>query len=171
MQYRRTLEGNENQLWLAPQDPLEEARVAHKRSEDIRIAVRAAIGGLQTAEREVIEGHYFHGQSLPRLARQMGRPMARIRLLRERAIRKLRVALTPFVEQMFGIRVLRAPDCPICRARWRDDAERILDDKTDDMTWGMIARRIERATGWQAPNPQMLKTHDQRHRRFSRDND
>jgi hypothetical protein len=94
--------------------------------------------------------------------------MSRIRLLHQRALRKMEMILAPLVARMFGVTALRVPDCPICRAEWRFDAERILDDKTDDITWGMISQRIERATGWHAPNPQTLKSHQARHRRFTK---
>lgn len=150
-----------------PFDPFEDEDVERVRAERVRqigIAVRGALAILNLPERSVIEGYYFDGTSLPRLADQSGLTLTRIRTIQERALAKLRTRLTPFVEKMFGLRVVQDPDCPICEGVWRVIAEELLDGKTPDMTWGDVARRLERAVGWRAPTPQILMTHQRKHR-------
>lgn len=154
-----------------PFDPFEDEDATRRQAERVRqigVAVRRAIRILNTPERNVIEGYYFDGTSFPRLANAAGVTLTRIRTIHERALAKLRTRLTPFVELMFGLRVIQAPDCPICSAMWREIAEDLLDAKTTDMTWGDVARRLERAVGWRAPTPQILMTHQRKHRALTR---
>jgi hypothetical protein len=133
---------------------------------EIQDAVRDALVVLNAPERFVVEGYYFDGRSLPRLASMQSLSLARVKGIHRRALTKLEIELTPFAERMFGIAALRTPDCAICRAEWRSVAEQLLDEKTPDMTWGDIAIRIERAVGWHVPSPRVLTTHQKHHRRF-----
>jgi len=167
MEYQRSIERSRTRVWVEVSGG-EEHGAARERQKEIQRTVRDAIALLAPIEREIIEGYYFEGLSLQRLANRAGRPFSRMRMLHERALRKLAMILAPFVERVFRIRVLQFPNCPICRAEWRSDAERILDDKTDDVTWGAIIRRIERATGWRAPGAPVLKAHQARHRAFTK---
>lgn len=139
---------------------------AAARSLAIELAVRGALKVLTRGEREIIEGYYFDGRSLPMLARATGVPVDFVRIAHRRALAKLEMTLAPFVERMFGLAVVRHTDCTICRASWRAIAEDILDGRTADTTWGQIAIRIERAVGWKAPSPQVLITHQKKHRQF-----
>ena len=134
----------------------------------IEHAVRGALKVLTTAERSIIEGYYFDGRSLGQLANSRGAPVNLVRMTHRRALAKLEEALRPFVERMFGLSAIRQPDCAICRASWRAVAEEILDSRTTEITWGQIAVRIRRAVNWQAPSPQVLITHQRKHRRFER---
>jgi len=157
-----------NKAYL-PFDPFpdEVARaMAAERARRVQQAVRQAMVVLNMPERAVIEGYYFDGTSLPRLADQGRVTLARIRTIHTRALAKLRFELTPFVMDMYGLTPTHADRCPVCAAAWRDDAERILDEKTDDMTWGDIITRLERAVGWRASTPQVLITHQRRHRKL-----
>ncbi|GAB4323811.1 MAG: hypothetical protein Kow0074_16380 [Candidatus Zixiibacteriota bacterium] len=154
-----------------PYDPWydqDEAALQHRRTRAVQRTVRRSLSVLNAPERAVIEGYYFDGLSLPQLANQAGVPLIRIRVMHRRALGKLRQELTPFVIAMYGLRLSHDSDCPICTAPWRDAAERILDDKTADMTWGDVAVRIERAVGWTCPTPQVLMTHQRKHRHFQR---
>lgn len=131
----------------------------------IERAVRDALRELSATERAIIEGYYFDGHSLGQLARSRGVPFDLVRITRRRALAKLEQMLRPFVEKMFGLAAVRHPDCPICKASWRTIAEDILDARTSDVTWGEITTRIKRAVGWEAPSPQVLITHQRKHRR------
>ena len=157
-----------NKMYISegPYPSIEHLRALRRRTCEIQDAVRDALTVLNEPERFVIEGYYFDGRSFPRLAAMQASTLPRIKGIHRRALTKLEIELTPFVERMFGIKALRTPDCPICRADWRSIAERLLDDKTPDMTWGEIAIRIERAVGWHVPSPRVLTTHQKRHRRF-----
>jgi hypothetical protein len=74
--------------------------------------------------------------------------------------------LAPLVAQWYGIGAARNSACPICTAEWREDADAIIDAKTQEVTWGQIMTRIERATGWRAKSPQVLIMHQRKHRTF-----
>lgn len=141
-------------------------RWLRQRARAVERAVRDALVVLNPAEHSVIVGYYFDGWSFPRLANSLGQSLPRIRAIHRRALLKLEVELAPFVEEMFGIRPVRTAQCPICQAEWRTVAERLLDEKTPDMTWGQVAIRIERATGWRPPTPRILTAHQKHHRRF-----
>jgi hypothetical protein len=141
-------------------------RWLRQRARAVQGAVRAALVVLNPAEHSVIVGYYFDGWSFPRLANSLGQSLVRVRAIHRRALLKLEVELAPFAEEMFGIRAVRTAGCPICQAEWRAIAERLLDEKTPDMTWGQVAGRIERATGWRPSTPRTLTTHQKHHRRF-----
>lgn len=157
-----------NKMYIR-EDPfasIEHRQTLRRRVRVIQEAVRSALAVLNPPERFVIEGRYFDGRSFPRLATSLGQTLARVKVIHRRALLKLEIELAPFVERMFGIAAVRTPDCPICRAQWRSTAERLLDEKTPDMTWGEMATRIERAVGWHASTPRILTTHQRQHRRF-----
>ena len=137
-----------------------------RRVRRVQSAVRQAMRTLNAPERTVIEGYYFDGYSFHRLADTARVSLARIRTIHNRALTKLRLELTPFVAVMYGLRLTQVKRCPVCDADWREDAERLLDEKTDEMTWGELVKRVERAVGWRAPTPQILITHQRKHRQF-----
>ncbi len=157
-----------NKMYISedPYPPVAHLEFVRQRATEIQGAVRAAMEILNAPERFVVEGYYFDGCSFPRLATMRSLSLSRIKSIHRRALTKLEIELTPFVERMFGIAALKTPDCPICRATWRAVAEQLLDEKTPEMTWGDVAIRIERAVGWHVPTPRVLTTHQKRHRRF-----
>jgi len=157
-----------NKMYISedPYPPIEHIEFITRRAFEIQDAVRNAMAVLNAPERFVIEGYYFDGRSFPRLATMRSITLSRVKSIHRRALTKLEIELTPFVERMFGIAAIRTPDCPICRAEWRPMAEQLLDGKTPEMTWGDVAIRIERAVGWHVPTPRVLTTHQKRHRRF-----
>ena len=137
-----------------------------RRADCVERAVRAALAVLNAPERLVIEGYYFDGRSFPCLANESAVPLARVRTIHARALGKLRRELASFVAEVYGLHAAQAPNCAICLAPWRDTAERLLDEKTPEMTWGELAIRMERATGWQPSSPQIMMTHQRKHRRL-----
>lgn len=160
------MDPNKAYLPYDPWDSNEHAISQRRRLVLIQRAVRRSLAVLNSPERAIVEGYYFDGHSLPQLAAQIGVPLLRVRTIHKRALDKLRHELTPLVIAMYGLRQSRHPGCPICSAPWRDAAEQILDGKTADMTWGEVAIRIERAIGWKSPTPQVLMTHQRKHRHF-----
>ncbi len=141
------------------------------RTRTIERAVRRALTILSQTERRVIEGYYFDGCSFGRLAAVVDLPQRRVRVIHQRALSRLEFELAPLVEQMFGIRSMRAPNCPVCNAEWRVIAEDLLDEKTEEMTWGDVIIRLERAVGWRAPTPQILISHTRKHRTFTQNSE
>ncbi|MEW5702722.1 MAG: sigma-70 family RNA polymerase sigma factor [Candidatus Zixiibacteriota bacterium] len=129
--------------------------------------VRNAVAKLPILERRIIEGHYFDGHSLSQLADEIGLPKTRIQVLYRRGLGRLRTALADFVVATFGIRAVILPDCPICHAAWRGTAEDLLDEKTPEITWGELARRLERAVGWTPTTIQVVIGHQKRHRAYA----
>ncbi len=162
---------HEGRLDELEQDPIE-AAIARgdpaSRSYAVEISVRRALRVLTAGELAIVEGYYFDGHSMPQLARATGVPLDFVRMAHRRALAKLEIELAPLVARMFGLEAIQLPNCAICRAQWRTTAERILDARTPDMTWGQIAVRIERAVGWKASSPQTLITHQRKHRKFER---
>jgi hypothetical protein len=159
-----------NKMYIS-EDPfisIEYRDTLRRRVRVIQEAVQEALSVLNSTERFVIDGYYFDGRSFPHLATAIRLSLARVKGIHKRALVKLAVELTPFVERMFGIKAMHVPDCPICRAEWRSTAERLLDEKTPDMTWGQVAVRLARAAGWRAPSPRILTTHQKQHRRFEK---
>ena len=136
------------------------------RSLAVELAVRRALDVLTTSELVIVEGYYFEGRSMPQLSKSTGVPLDFVRIAHRRALAKLEVELAPLVERMFGLTAVTRTGCAICLAPWRPAAEEILDGRTPDATWGQIAVRIERAVGWKAPSPQVLMTHQRKHRQF-----
>lgn len=152
-----------------PFDPWHDDEAAlprQRRARRVETAVRDALHVLNLPERSIIEGYYFDGRSFPCLANEHGLPLPRIRTIHTRALGKLRHELTPLVIELYGLQLVHDVDCPICRAPWRDIADGLLDEKTPDMTWGDMATRIERAVGWTPSTPQVLKTHQRKHRQL-----
>jgi hypothetical protein len=138
-----------------------------RRLRSVQEAVRHAVTELPATERRVIERHFFDGGSLAHIADETGLSLVRIQVLRRRALGRLRERLTLFVQTTYGLGATVRPDCPVCRAPWRQTAEELLDEKTPDMTWGMLARRLERAVGWTPSTVQILIGHQRNHRAFS----
>lgn len=137
-----------------------------ERMDEIRAEVRRAVALLTGLERTTIEGYYFDGLSMGRLATIEGVPVSRVVMAHRQGLRRLRDLLAPSVARWYGIGVTRNSACAICTAAWREDAEAILDAKTQDVTWGQVMTRIERATGWRAKSPQALIMHQRKHRTF-----
>lgn len=137
-----------------------------ERMDEIRTEVRRAVERLTGLDRSTIEGYYFDGISLRRLATIEGVTVSRVVMAHRQGLRRLRHMLAPLVARWYGIGVIRNPACPICTAAWREDAEAIVDAKTQDVTWGQIMTRIERATDWRAKSPQVLIAHERKHRTF-----
>ncbi len=157
-----------NKAYL-PFDPWHDDDAAtdrQQRARRVEAAVRDALHVLNPPERGIIEGYYFDGRSFPHLANENGVTLARVRTIHTRALSKLHHELTPLVIELYGLQLTHDVDCPICHASWRDLAEGILDEKTPDMTWGEIAVRIDRAVGWKPPTPQVLITHQRKHRQL-----
>jgi len=143
-----------------------EDQSALKHRDAVDRSIRAVVAQLAHIDRLVIEGYYFEGLSLPRIAQDHSLSADYVASVRRRALGVLRLALAALVEHEFGITVVADSACDICRAVWRESAEAILDEKTDRDTWGDLITRIERATGWRAPSPQTLRTHQSKHRAF-----
>lgn len=139
---------------------------SNERVDEIRRAVRTAVGRLEGLEKTVVEGYYFDGLSMGRLAELERVSLNRAFIVHRQALRSLRAMLAPFVERLFGLEATCVSSCPICVAPWRDDAEAIIEAKTKDMTWGQIIIRIERATGWRTQSPQILIAHQRKHRTY-----
>ncbi|MBD3298901.1 MAG: hypothetical protein GF341_09620 [candidate division Zixibacteria bacterium] len=157
-----------NKAYL-PVDPWhdhEAALARRRRARRVETAVRGALRVLNPPERGIIEGYYFDGRSFPHLANEHSLSLTRVRTIHTRALSKLRHELTPLVIELYGLQLAHESGCPICRAQWRDLAEGILDEKTPDMTWGDVATRIERAVGWTPSTPQVLITHQRKHRQL-----
>jgi RNA polymerase sigma-70 factor (ECF subfamily) len=76
------------------EDPQEEAILAEERE-----WVRAALAGLPPAQRQVIELAYFSGLTQVEIAERTGDPLGTIKTRVRLGMRKLREALTDFVEQ------------------------------------------------------------------------
>jgi len=144
-----------------------DAPVRMRRSHLIERAVRRAVGRLGPGERQVIERYYYLGRSFDSIAKEDFLSMARVRAMHRRALGHLRLLLAPLAQFLFGVGQSVDPDCPICTASWRHDAEEILDEKTAEMTWGQMAMRLERAVGWRPGSPQTLIGHQRHHRRFT----
>ncbi len=156
---------------LPETDALEAAMArndAVSRTYAVELVVRRALRILSAAELRIIEGYYFDGRSMPQLSRSTGVPLDFVRIAHRRALARLEIELSPFVERMFGLSSVTLSGCAICMAPWRPTAEDIIDGKTPDTTWGQIAIRIERAVGWRPPCPQVLITHDKKHRHFEK---
>jgi len=134
-----------------------------RRVDEVRRAVREAVGRLKGLERRVIEGYYFDGMSFGQIAASEDASVNRVVTAYRQAMRNLRVMLAPWVARTYGIGATVITTCPICTSPWRNDAEAIIDGKTPDVTWGQIMTRIERATGWRARSPQVLIVHKRKH--------
>jgi len=140
---------------------------AQRRSRVIQQTVRRTLEELPSVERRIIEGYFYDGRPFARIADDLGISLVRVQVLRRRALGHLRSQLAPFVQATFGLGATQTPDCPICRAPWREIAEDLLDEKTPDVTWGVVARRLERAVGWSPSTVQLLIGHQKNHRVYS----
>jgi hypothetical protein len=150
--------------FVAPARPDPQARIRAARTER---AVRGAVAQLSETERAIILQYYYDGRSLAAIGDRLGFSLLRMQVLHRRALGRLRRDLTPMVRMMFGVDAPRHGGCAICSAPWRAEAEELLDEKTPDMTWGEVARRLARAVGWHTPSPQTLIIHQKHHRRFA----
>ncbi|MBD3233283.1 MAG: hypothetical protein GF315_06120 [candidate division Zixibacteria bacterium] len=77
-------------------------------------AVRAALGKLESIEREVIIRYYFMGQGLRQIADTLELSVYSVRSRLNGGTLKLRSLLARFVSRKYGLRIRKRKSCPLC---------------------------------------------------------
>ncbi len=90
----------------------------HRKVDEIRREVRAAVCRLRGLERMVIEGYYFDGMTFGGIAKHESVSVNRVVTVHRQAMRSLRIILAPFVARTFGIGATVVSGCPICTSAW-----------------------------------------------------
>lgn len=156
--YEWIFQSSTKSLWQ--EEPLNEAE--QKRRERVAVAVREALGKLDTVERVVIERYHFEGESFAQIAAHLKRKQGAIVNCHRRALRSLRKHLAQFVVQEFGIRQTQ-PKCVICRSPERRQVEALIAAKAPEEPYGTLMRRIREQFGLQIRSPQTIVGHQKYH--------
>ncbi len=128
-----------------------------------RRAVRAAIEQLDPDERLFIEQFYFLGRSYRDLAEDTRRAKHKLAALHNRAIRRLRHGLAPFVAAEFGLSIKPRRVCRICESRDREKIERVIRGRNRRETWRPVLRELRNRLALTIVSPQTLITHEKYH--------
>jgi hypothetical protein len=134
------------------------------RVELIRQAVGSALDSLSSNEREFIVRFHYMGQSYSRISEDSGRAIYKLAALHNRALRKLKAELAPFVRQHFSIKQESTPACMLCRSPYREEIDRIIDSRDPKSTWRPVIRQLRERFDIRIGSPQLLIGHARYHR-------
>ena len=140
---------------------------------EINSEVSEALKILSENEREFIRQFYFFGRTYNQIARSSGRRVHKLEALHDRAMRKLRKSLTPFVRERFGIEIeseVRSASqkneklhCPICESEYRGGIDKIISERNRSDTWRPVIRLLRDHYGLRIKSPQQLIGHEKYH--------
>ena len=134
------------------------------KAELIRRAVELALESLSSDEREFIVHFHYMGQSYRHISEESGRAIYKLAALHNRALRKLKAGLTPFVRQHYAINDESDTDCMLCRSPYREEIDRIIDSRDPESTWRPVIRQLRERFDILIGSPQLLIGHARYHR-------
>ncbi len=129
----------------------------------IRRTVTSALESLNSNEREFIVRFHYMGQSYRRISEDSGRAIYKLAALHNRALRKLKAGLAPFVRQHFAIKGESDTTCKLCRSPHREEIDRIIDSRNPESTWRPVIRQLRERFDIEISSPQLLIGHARYH--------
>jgi len=133
------------------------------RMERIKEAVQQALTRLSDEEHEFIVHFHYMGESYVTIADRTGRQVHRLESLHKRAQKKLRAALAPVVEEVFGFNATTTNSCPLCASQFRSEIDRIIANRDPRCTWKPVIRALRSEFGLKVASPQTLIGHERYH--------
>lgn len=129
----------------------------------IQLAVRKALNCLADDERQFIERFYFRGQEYRTISQRSGRTCHSLSALHDRALRRLRKELGPFVQECFGIQLQKQKPCLICQSPHLSEIDRLLAERDRSQPWSATIRTLRNEYGLIVKTPQILIGHQKYH--------
>ncbi|MCK4632892.1 MAG: sigma-70 family RNA polymerase sigma factor [candidate division Zixibacteria bacterium] len=130
----------------------------------VRQVVESALESLSSDEREFVVRFHYMGQSYRRISEESGRAIYKLAALHNRALRKLKAGLAPFVRQHYAIKDESDMDCMLCRSPYREEIDRIIDSRDPESTWRPVIRQLRERFDIRIGSPQLLIGHARYHR-------
>ena len=134
-----------------------------ERQKRIRIAVRRELEKLPEDEREFIELYWFEGESIPEIAKLLGKKPYKLESLNKRIIRKLKNRLARFVKNEFKLDSRIRKKCPICDHPEIARINEILRSKKPEETYRSVIRILCEEFGINIKTPQTIIGHIRYH--------
>ncbi len=158
-------------------DPDDAVRTETERDANLRAEisreVTRAIKQLTENEKEFIRQYYYMGRTYQQLSDATGRKIYRLEALHDRAVRKLKKLLTPYVQRRFGAIVKNSDradadekpgrDCAICKSEHRHEIDQIISGRDRTDTWKPIIQRLKAEFNITVRSPQQLIGHEKYH--------
>ncbi|MDF1545687.1 MAG: sigma-70 family RNA polymerase sigma factor [bacterium] len=150
-----------------------EFKTSSQLAEEIGREVKKAMTRLAENEREFIRQYYYMGRTYQQIADATGRKLYRLEALHNRAVRKLKKQLTPFVKKRFGPldqfeqkqKTERESEnnCPICKSGQRIKVDRIIAGRDKSETWRPVIQKLKAEFNICVSSPQQLIGHEKYH--------
>ena len=134
-----------------------------EREELIDRQVRAAVEKLLPTERQFVELFYFQVQSYQEIAGTMKTKIYKLERLHQRALGKLRILLTDFVEEQFKLKLPKETNCVICNSPFRKELDELIRGKEEEETYSRLIRVFRKKYGINVRTPQTIIGHLRKH--------
>ena len=134
-----------------------------KRTENLRKRVTESIERLDQIEREFIRLYYYLGFSYKQISYMTGRQTHKLEALHKRSLNRLRLLLSTYAEDKYGIKSKPQTNCPVCSSNERDQIDEIIESRDKTETWKPVMRKIREQCGLHLRSPQILIGHEKYH--------
>jgi hypothetical protein len=155
IEYRYWLDQSEGRMaWASDQVDLPDKLTLARRAR----AVRQALRQLPQRERRLIELHHFQGDSLVDAAAKLQEDSERIRIVYRSAMRRLRMLLSRFIADEFGVKS-GTNNCAICSSIHRAEIEEILSHRAEHEGYAKVIAEIAGRFAVRLKSPQTIVGH------------
>jgi RNA polymerase sigma factor (sigma-70 family) len=134
-----------------------------KQDDSINREVRKAIAKLLPEERQFVQLFYFEFKSYREISRKLKRKIHKLERIHQRALDKLRILLTDFVEARFGLKIPQKVDCIICKSPFRRELDELIRNKREDETYSRLISIFKQKYGIKIKTPQVIIGHKKKH--------
>jgi hypothetical protein len=132
-------------------------------NDEIIVAVRRAIDGLDPDEAEIVRMYHLQGMTYPQISALIGCPPRRLVNRHRTARKKLRLRLHRMLAGRYHVPARLRLDCPLCDHPRAIEIDDLIRAKREDDTWRKTMRILKIDFDIAVIRPQILITHRKYH--------